>query len=293
MVEGLLAEPVLEARFGLDGGAMFGIVPRPLWERTNPADEANRIEMSSRCLLLRHPTAGNVLVDTGMGHKWDQKGRHIYKIRHEDDQLGQLGLQAGLARLGLALEDIDHVVLTHLHFDHAGGLTRWDEQQRPVPVFGPKTQYHLLREHWSWANSPTERDAGSFHKEDFAFLEDNSLGQLHLVEGWSEIFEGVTLIPRYGHTTAMACVKVDAQDGTMLYLADLIPTVGHLKIPYVMGYDLRPVVTCREKREILSEAARNHWRLCFEHDPYTATCRVEPDGRGMWRRIPENSEDNK
>lgn len=288
MDQGLTAAPLLEARFGLDGGAMFGIVPRPLWSKTNPPDDANRIELGARCLLLRHPQAGNVLVDVGIGQKWDPKGQQIYKIRH-DDPAGPLGLAAGLAAHGLRAEDIDHVVLTHLHFDHAGGLTRRDPSGTIKPTFSPRTQYHLQAQHWAWAHNPTERDQGSFHREDFDFLEDPDLGTLRLYDGVAEVLPGVTLIPCFGHTTAMSCVKIEARDETLLFLADLIPTTGHLKIPYVMGYDLRPMETCREKRALLDEAARHDWRLVFEHDPDTASCRVEPDGRGAWRAIPESA----
>lgn len=296
MVKGLRVEAVLEARFGLDGGAMFGIVPKPLWSRTNQADAANRIELGTRCMLIHHPDAGRILIDAGIGHKWDEKGRKIYKIRHQDDLHDQaaLGLEAGLQRCGLSLGDIDHVIMTHLHFDHAGGLTRWADKPggEVVPTF-PNTPHYVLRKHWSWANAPSERDRGSFHPEDFSFLENPDNAPLHLVEGHSEIFPGITLIPRDGHTTHMACVKVEAEDDTWLYLADLIPTVGHLKIPYVMGYDLRPMTTCDEKREILDEAARHNWKLFFEHDPHTAWCRVEADKRGNWRQIPQDDTEKK
>ncbi len=290
-MENLRVEAVLEGRFALDGGAMFGIVPKPLWTRTNPADESNRIELGARCMLIRHPTAGNILVDVGIGHRWDEKGAKIYNIRHQDT-LGDgrmLGLASGLQALGLGLDDIDHIILTHLHFDHAGGLTRKNEQGLLMPTF-PGRPHYVLREHWSWANRPSERDRGSFRLDDFGFLEQNpDLAPLHLVEGWCELFPGVTLIPRYGHTTAMACLKVEAEDGIWAYMADLIPTVGHLKIPYVMGYDLRPMVTCREKREILSEAAQHGWKLFFEHDPHTMWCHVESDGRGGWRQFRDSS----
>ena len=274
---------VVEALFGLDGGAMFGIIPKPLWERTNPADEANRIDLGCRCMLIRHPDADNILVDVGIGRKWDAKGLKIFNIRHSSPS-GSLGLEAGLARVGLTTDDIDHVILTHLHFDHAGGLSRWHDEARDrvVPTF-PGRPHYVLRDHWRWANSPSERDAGSFRAMDFSFLEDPDLATLVLMDGHNELFEGVTIIPRFGHTPSMACVKVDAHDATYVFMADLIPTAGHIRVPYVMGYDLDPVTTCREKREILSEASRHGWRLAFEHDPVTEWCRVEADGRGGWR----------
>lgn len=260
---------------------MFGVVPKPLWERTNPADEANRIDLGARCLLIRHPTAGNILVDTGIGDKWDEKGKGIYRIRHEDEQ-GKLGLACGLAAYGLGLDDIDHVVFTHLHFDHAGGATRVQEGKLR-PTFAGRPHY-VMREQWDWAMRPSERDAGSFRRQDFGIFEDEpSAAPLTLLDGHCELFEGVTLIPRWGHTPAMSCVLIETGNDTYIYLADLIPTAGHVKIPYVMGYDLNPMTTCREKREILSEAARHGWTLIFEHDPVRQQCRVEPDGRGAWR----------
>lgn len=285
--------PIMEGRFMLDGGAMFGIVPKPLWTRTNPADEQNRIELGARCMLIRHPEAGHILVDAGIGQKWDEKGRRIYNIRHEDSPGGPaLGIEASLAAQGLTPADIDHVVMTHLHFDHAGGLTKVverDGQAQVVPTF-PGRPHYVMREHWSWAHAPSERDAGSFHAEDFSFLEDGQEGtSLHLLDGLTELFPGVTLIPRRGHTPSMACVLVEAADGPAIFLADLIPTAGHIRIPYVMGYDLEPRITCLEKREILAEASRHGWRLFFEHDPYTPWCHVESDGRGAWRQVPSHN----
>ncbi len=279
MTDGLQVHFLNAERFGLDGGAMFGIVPKPLWTKTNPADEANRIELTTRCLLIKHPSAGNILVDVGIGTKWDDKGRSIFNIRQEVDGC-QLGIRAALAEHGLKPSDVDHVVMTHLHFDHAGGLTERDAAGELSPVF-PQTPHYVLKEHWDWANAPSERDRGSFHPEDFAFLRDSE--HLHLVEGMSEVFEGVTLIPRYGHTEAMAVVKVDTPEQTYLHLADLIPTAGHVRIPYVMGYDLDPRRTVREKRELLSEAYRHNWKLVFEHDPFCESAFVEPNGRGDYR----------
>ena len=285
MTQGVSVETVLEGRFALDGGAMFGVVPKPLWSKTNPADEANRIELATRCMLIRHPTAGNILVDVGIGDKWDAKGRRIYKISHQAAApVRALGLEEGLGDHGLALEDIDHVILTHLHFDHAGGVSRLDPEGGIVPTF-PGRPHYVLADHWSWANAPSERDRASFRREDFGFFEGTpDAAGLVLVDGLSEVFPGVTLIPCHGHTPGMACVKVDAEDGTWIYLADLIPTIGHLRVPFVMGYDLEPVVTCREKREILTEAAMHGWRLFFEHDPEVPSCLIEDDNRGGWRR---------
>lgn len=281
---------LVEARFGLDGGAMFGIIPRPLWTRTNPADDANRIELGTRCLLIRHPWAGTILVDTGMGSKWDTKSRAIYDLRPTTGPTdAPAGLDAALAAHGLTTDQIDHVILTHLHFDHAGGVSRLAEDGQTVVATFPRARHYLMRENWSWAHAPTERDAGSYRPIDFSFFDDPNAPELVLLDGLCELFEGVTLIPRRGHTPGMACVLVKTPTDTFCHLADLIPTTGHLRIPYVMGYDLDPAQTCREKREILAEAARHGWKLVFEHDPETAWCRVEHDGRGQYQRIPEEA----
>ncbi|MBI2568514.1 MAG: MBL fold metallo-hydrolase [Candidatus Schekmanbacteria bacterium] len=283
-------DTLVEAHFRLDGGAMFGIIPKPLWQRGNPADELNRIDMSARCLVIRHPTAGIILVDTGMGDKWDAKSREIYRLRpgSAEAPASSTGMDAGLRSLGLTTADVNHVILTHLHFDHAGGLTRRHpvdgDPLANVPAF-PRACHHVLRENWSWANRPSERDAGSYRDENFRFLAAGGAApELVLHDGLTELFPGVSLIPRCGHTPGMACVLVRSEADTYLFLADLIPTLGHLRIPYVMGYDLNPVKTCQEKRELLSEAARSGWRLVFAHDPVVESIRVEPDGRGEWRR---------
>ncbi len=286
-MQGVKVTPLVESRFGLDGGAMFGIIPRALWTRTNPADEANRIDLGARCLLIEHPTAGRILVDVGLGDRWDAKSAAIYNMRPSTPG-GARGIGAALEGVGLGVEDIDHVVLTHLHFDHAGGLCTQGEGGVTRAVF-PQATHYVMRENWSWAWRPSERDRGSYREEDFAFFERADAPALRLLDGLTELFPGVTLIPRRGHTYGMAVVLVEAEEATWCHMADLIPTAGHLRVPYVMGYDLQPVVTCQEKRELLSEASRHGWRLIFEHDPEVAWCCVESDGRGDFRRVPGSS----
>lgn len=270
-------ELLTEAMFGLDGGAMFGIIPRPLWNRSNPGDEQNRIDLACRCLLVRYDDM-NVLVDVGIGTKWSDKERGIYKINSQDEAMSE-----ALTSFGLAAEDIDHVILTHLHFDHAGGVSRWDDDQNVVATF-PEAKHWVQRKNWGWANSPSARDGGSYRKIDFGFFERDGAPELELVDGPAELLPGLEVFPMNGHTFGMQVVKVTTQQGeSWLHLADLVPTTSHLRDPYVMGYDLQPLVTVEEKREILYQAAREDWWLVFEHDPKIGAAQVEFDGRGQPR----------
>ncbi len=251
---------------------MFGIIPRPIWERTNPADQANRIDMAARSVLIRDGKC-TILIDAGIGTRWSDKSREIYRIGNQDPRL-----QQSLSRHGLSPDEIDHVVLTHLHFDHAGGLTYVDEEGNLQPTF-PNATHWVQRRNWSWAHAPSARDGGSYRDDDFNFLEGADAPPLKLIDGIDEILPGIEVLPCHGHTFGMQIIKISCVDATYLFLADLIPTTSHLRDPYVMGYDLQPLKTVEEKREILYHAARQDWILLFEHDPSTAAGRVEFDER--------------
>jgi len=243
--------------FRLDGGAMFGIVPRPLWERTNPPDELNRIRMNLGVLLIR-ADGKNILVDTGAGGKLDAKWQKIYALQRKPDLVQSLG------RLRLTPDDIDIVINTHLHFDHAGGNTLRDDQGRFVPAF-PNARYFIQKGEWDWAHSKHERAEAAYFRRDFSPLEKS--GRLALLSGDDEISEGVRVLVTPGHTEHHQCVLVESDQQKALFLGDLIPMVSHLPYPYIMGYDLYPMRTLETKKRVLGQAYDEHWLLIFQHDP--------------------------
>lgn len=259
---------------------MFGIIPRSLWSRSNPPDDENRIELTTRCLLIRHG-ARNILVDVGIGQRWSPRERNIYAIRDEDP-----GLTRALATHQLTPDAITDVILTHLHFDHAGGVS-WQDAEGTLRASFPNATHHVQRRNWSWAHSPSARDQGSYRPEDLAiFGAHHQAPALNLVDGIAEIMPGIDVLPQHGHTFGMQIVLVRTPHTTFAYLADLIPTMSHLRDPYVMGYDIQPLVTVEEKRALLFEAARHDWVLIFGHDPAQDMARVELDTRGRPVAIP-------
>ena len=258
-------------RLGLDGGAMFGIVPRPLWERHAAPDDRNRIRLAMRCLLLRG-RGRTVLVDTGMGHKADAAFREIYAVDH-----GHSALVPSLAALGVAPADVTDVLLTHLHFDHAGGTTERGEDGRLRLVF-PEAAHHVQRRHWDWTREST-REAASFLPENLDPLA--ASGRLVLHDGPGEIFPGVETVVVDGHTRGQQLPLLHGPEGTLFYPADLVPTAAHAPLLWGMAYDIEPLATIEEKRRLLTRAAEEGWTLVFEHDPAVATARVEATAKGM------------
>ncbi len=262
--------PLETGRFALDGGAMFGVVPRPLWEKAAPPDERNRIAMAARALLLQG-NGRRILVDTGNGMKWDEKLSSIYRMDTTDHDILR-----SLRSVGLTPGDITDVILTHLHFDHAGGATVVDNGV-VRPTF-PNAVYHVQREQWEVALKPTERDRASFFADDFLPLQ--KAGVLRFTEGEGTIFPGIDLLLFHGHTSALQCPVI--YDGTtkLLYCADLIPMTPHVALPWIMGYDLRPLVTLEEKRRMLSRAVEERWVMFFEHDPRTVAATLTAGEKG-------------
>jgi len=263
--------PIETGRFGLDGGAMFGIVPKPLWSKLNPPDERNRIELAARSLLIAG-RGKTILVDNGNGSKFTQKQADIYRLDNT-----AFDLKRSLALHGCAASDITDVILTHLHFDHAGGSTFFENGKLKLTF--PKARYHVQKAHWERALHPSEKDRGSFMQDDFIPLHD--LGVLELVEGEIELFPDISLLVLNGHTTALQLPKISDGKRTLLYCCDLFPTTSHIPLPYIMAYDLRPLDTLEEKRRILGRALDENWILFFEHDPRVVGCRVKQTERGI------------
>lgn len=264
--------------FGLDGGAMFGTVPKVLWEKTNPADEKNRISMEARALLLKSPTK-NILVDCGngqdfvakYGEKLGQKFSEIYAVQEGADSL-----EKSLQRAGVSFSDITDVILTHLHFDHAGGATT-EKMGKIVPTF-PKAKYFVQSENLETAKNPNIREKASYFAANFQPLLD--AGVLHLLDGSMEnLLPMVSVIVSNGHTIGQQMVKVSDGINTLVYCGDVIPTSSHVRLAWIMGYDLDPLTLIEEKQQLLSKAADQGWYLFFEHDPGRAVSKVQRNGQ--------------
>lgn len=248
----------------LDGGAMFGVVPKPLWSRTNPSDELNRIDMCMRALLLVS-NEKKILIDNGAGNKLSNKLNEIYGINHDE-----FSLEKSLKTKGFELSDITDVILTHLHFDHCGGSTYRSNGELKLTF--PNATYHVQKKHWDWANNPTERDRASFFADNFVPMQ--NAGQLRLIEGDLQFDEQIKLHTISGHTPKQQMVSVSDGKNTLLYPADLFPLATHVNIPYIMGYDLFPLTTLDEKKKYLPVIADEKWFVFFEHDPFTEVCKI-------------------
>ncbi len=260
-----------DGTFRLDGGAMFGVVPKPLWEKKAPPDASNRILLGLHPLLIR--TAGRViLVDTGIGRKETGRFPEMFAVG------GEIGVVESLARFGIAPDDVDTVVCTHLHFDHAGGGTRRTEDGRVVPTF-PKARHLVQRVELHDAEHPTLRSRASYFPDNWVPLRE--AGLLEIVDGEMEIAPGVRTLLMKGHIRALQGVVVASQGMRALYLADAIPTSAHVPAPWVMGYDLYPLETLAFKESILPRAVEEEWILFFEHDPVVGAARLRRDGREL------------
>ena len=257
------------SEFGLDGGAMFGIIPKPVWEKKVSADELNRVKMVTRSLLLVSDEK-KILIDTGNGTKWEEKYKKIYDINTD-----QYNIEKSLGKYGFSSEQITDVICTHMHFDHIGGNTKI-KSGKVVPTF-PNAKYWISEENWKLANHPSQKDAGSFVENDWKVLAENQM--IEIIDGREPFIEGIETFVTHGHTPGLLHPIVSDGSNKLFYGADIFPMVAHIPIPWVMAYDVQPVLTMEEKQKLLQKMEREDWILFFEHDPHIQACTVHKDGK--------------
>ncbi len=263
--------------FKLDGGAMFGVVPKTIWNKTNPADDNNLIDLAARCLLIEDANR-LILIDNGMGNKQSEKFFGYYSL------WGTHSLDKSLAKYGFHRDDITDVFLTHLHFDHCGGSVQWNAAKTGYEVAFKNAKYWTNENHWEWATKPNLREKASFLAENILPIQESGqLNFVQLAEGdfveKSELDFGIFFVN--GHTDKMMIPHLQYKDKTICFMADLIPTAGHLALPYVMGYDTRPLLTMPEKAKFLNTAAEKNYYLFLEHDAHNEIITVENTDKGV------------
>jgi len=264
--------PIETGSFKLDGGAMFGVVPKTIWQKTNPADSRNLIDMSMRCMLIEDGQR-LILIDTGLGSKQSDKFFGYYHL------FGNFSLESSLAKLGFHRDDITDVFLTHLHFDHCGGVIEWNSQKSLLQPAFKNAKFWSNDNHWKWASEPNPREKASFLKENINPIRKS--GQLNFITNNSLDQIGFNVLFMDGHTEKQMLPKLSYQGKTIVFMADLLPTIGHIPLPYVMGYDTRPLLTIKEKAIFLKEAADNNYYLFLEHDAYNEICTVQHTEKGV------------
>lgn len=263
--------PIETGNFKLDGGAMFGVVPKTIWQKTNPADANNLIDMSMRCLLIEDEDR-LILVDTGLGDKQSEKFFGYYHL------FGDFTLEKSLKKLGFHSDDITDVFLTHLHFDHCGGVIQRNKNGVLLPAF-KNANVWSNQAHWNWATEPNPREKASFLKENIHPIQES--GQLQFLQQQPKAQIGFEVLFMDGHTEKQMLPKLNYQGKTLVFMADLLPTVGHIPLPYVMGYDTRPLLTIKEKADFLNLAADENYYLFLEHDAHHEICTVKHTEKGV------------
>tara|TARA_Y100000590_G_scaffold431081_1_gene545448 strand:+ start:501 stop:1358 length:858 start_codon:yes stop_codon:yes gene_type:complete len=254
--------------FKLDGGAMMGSVPKVLWNETNPCDSKNRIDLALRCLLV-DDGVNVVLIETGIGHKNSQKFIDMFQIDHSKYTLCNT-----LSKYNYNHKNITHVILTHLHFDHSGGAISKDKEGQLIPSF-PNAKYYISKRNWEAGLHPSPRDRASYLKENYILLKEKGL--LNLVDDNTEIINGISNYMVDGHTTGQQLIKISDQGQTIVFCSDLIPLKSHLKLPWIMGYDLNAALTLKEKKTFLDKASDEGWLLFFYHDPKIIAVKIKKD----------------
>lgn len=259
--------------FKLDGGAMFGVVPKSIWQRTNPADDKNLCTWAMRCLLVEDGDR-LILIDNGIGDKLSQDFLKFYYL-HGDDSLEKSFKQAGFS-----FDDVTDVFLTHLHFDHCGGGVKFDSNQNPILTF-KNAKYWSNEDHWKWAtHKPNPREKASFLNENILPVQESGHLEFLPVDGPTSLYD-IEIIWMDGHTEKQMLPMIKYKNRTLVFMADLIPSVGHIPVPYLMGYDVRPLLTMEEKKTFLDEAVENEYILMFEHDPINECCTVKHTEKGI------------
>lgn len=269
--------PIETGNFKLDGGAMFGVVPKSIWNRTNPADANNMIDLAARCLLIENGDR-LILIDTGMGNKQSDKFFSYYYL------WGNHSLDNSLKEHGFHRDDITDVFMTHLHFDHCGGSVQWNKDRTGYEPAFRNALYWTNEAHWEWATKPNDREKASFLTENLLPMKDS--GQLRFITQGessflptSELGFGILFVD--GHTEKQMIPHISYKGKTLVFAADLLPTVGHIPLPYVMGYDTRPLLTLSEKSYFLEDAVKNNYYLFLEHDAYNQICTLQTTEKGI------------
>ena len=270
--------PIEAGNFKLDGGAMFGVVPKTLWTRTNPADSNNMIDIAARCLLIED---GNrlILIDTGMGDKQSDKFFGYYYLWGDDS------IDKSLKKHGFHRDDITDVFMTHLHFDHCGGSIQWNKDRTGYEPAFKNARFWSTKDHWDWATNPNDREKASFLKENIIPMQES--GQLHFIEKntasdymeKSELGFGVLFVD--GHTDKQMIPHLNYKGKKLVFMADLLPTAGHIPLPYVMGFDTRPLLTLQEKKKFLEKAAAENYYLFMEHDAHNEIVTLKNTEKGV------------
>jgi glyoxylase-like metal-dependent hydrolase (beta-lactamase superfamily II) len=262
--------------FKLDGGAMFGVVPKSIWNRTNPSDDNNMCDWAMRSLIIEQENR-LILIDTGIGDKQEDKFFSHFHLSETDL------FEQKLNNLGYSKSDITDVFLTHLHFDHCGGAIQWNKNRTGFEPTFKNAVYWSNKQHWEWATKPNPREKASFLRENILPIQES--GQLQFIERTgsvaSQIFPEMDALFVDGHTESMMLPRISYKGKTLVFMADLLPSVGHLPLPYIMGYDTRPLITMTEKEKFLDEAVKNNYILFFEHDSVNECCTVQQTDKGV------------